>query len=696
MRLSKVALITILCAIPLVTNAQKPVQRLSARAALTTKNVPTDSVRSCPISAYLTVNSSALDREALSRLGVKVCLEAGNKMTVRMPVEAIAQLSEVEGVEYIETSTTVQPMMDIARRETGGADMNAGIGLQQPYTGKGVVVGIVDYGFDYTHAAFRDANGNLRIKSVWEQSQSQGQSQSQSPEPFGYGIELTTPDEILNAKADLLNNSHGTHVASAAAGSSLHADGSLRGMASDADIVLVSMTDGGSNNVNISNAIAYIFNYAERNGQPCVINLSLGSHSGPHDGTSTFDRIADELQGPGRLIVGSAGNHRADRFHIHRDFTAYDKGKPLSTFISYIKTPSVSRVGGDVDIWGTESLQTNLVLYKLSTGEEVERAAISLGSEEVQTLSLGRNVTGSFSAKAEVSPLNGKTHILLQSAVTAIRSGYAIAIEVTPQTPCTLDIWADNTSLRLTSNDMEGFAEPTADDATICEIGGTANRILTVGAYTTRAEYKIYGDPNPHQLNETDGDLCSFSSCGPTADGRTKPEVTAPGAFISAAVSQYDNSGTKILSQFFNDGGTETSYGYMQGTSMSSPIVAGIVAAWLQAYPQLTPEQLKEIIRKTSRTDSFTGQIASAGSNLWGYGKIDPVAGVKECQILTGILDIDYGLGFCFGFDLESAAIYTPSGIRVSKENAQAKGGLYIIVTRDGKAARKVIVPPAP
>ncbi|MCF0192457.1 MAG: S8 family serine peptidase [Prevotella sp.] len=615
--------------------------------------------------------------------------------------------------------------------------------MPQPYTGKGVVVGIVDFGFDYTHAAFRDANGNLRIKRVWEQGgaanaeslntktrntksrYSQQSTVNSQQSTVAYGKELKTPEEILNAGADIRNNSHGTHVASVAAGSSLHADGSLRGMAPDADIVLVSMTDEGVNNVNITNAIAYIFNYAESVGKPCVVNLSLGSHSGPHDGTSTFDQIADEMQGPGRLIVGSAGNHRADRFHIRREFTKADINKPLSTFVSYIATPSTSKVGGEIEIWfapkdetlNTKTLSTksvnsqlsivnsqhsSLVLYKLSTGEEVARADIDLASEEVQTLSFGRNVTGTFSAKSEVSPLNGKLHILLQSAVTAIRSGYAIALEITPLTSGTVDIWADNVKLQLSSNDMAGFVAPTADDPTICEIGGTASRILTVGAYTTRADYKLYGDPTVRSLPETDGQLCSFSSQGPTADGRIKPNVTAPGAFISAAVSSYDNSGTISMSQFYNVASVETTYGYMQGTSMSAPLVAGIVAAWLQAYPKLTPEQLLEIVKKSSRTDTFTSMLPTDGSPYWGYGKIDAVAGVRECQELTGIRDIEYDNQQSTSQyeDWESGQqssvkIFTPSGILLNRsiQPSQLPKGTYIIVTQTslGKFVRKVV-----
>ena len=156
------------------------------------------------------------------------------------------------------------------------------------------------------------------------------------------------------------------------------------------------------------------------------------------------------------------------------------------------------------------------------------------------------------------------------------------------------------------------------------------------------------------------------------------------------------------MSQFYNDAGVETTYGYMQGTSMSAPLVAGIVAAWLQAYPKLSPEQLLEIVKKSSRTDSFTGMLPTDGSPYWGHGKIDAVAGVRECQDLTGIRDIEYDNQQSSSQyeDWESGQqssvkIFTPSGILLNRsiQPSQLPKGTYIIVTQTslGKFVRKVV-----
>ena len=280
---------------------------------------------------------------------------------------------------------------------------------------------------------------------------------------------------------------------------------------------------------------------------------------------------------------------------------------------------------------------------------------------------------------------------------------------MTPKSGGKIDIWADNTRLGLDSKDEEGFTAP-GESSTIAEIAGTAKRILTVGAYTTRNEYTVNGAHGT--LSETVGEVSSFSSYGPTADGRMKPEISAPGCFIISAVSSNDASGT-IMQADNNDSWERTNlYGYMQGTSMSAPFVAGVVATWLQACPQLTPEQLREVMRSTARKDTFTGTLEE-GDNNWGYGKVDAYNGLKQCiSIATAgceTLEMPFNGTITVNGDIMSIAfnsathasitITTLSGNRVlsktlglcnagTTENIPLAGmprGMYIVsVTTDG------------
>ncbi len=132
----------------------------------------------------------------------------------------------------------------------------------------------------------------------------------------------------MSARVDTEGEYHGSHVAGIATGADKKSG--YHGVAPDADIVFVSF---GQNSVDIPNAVKYIFDYAESVGKPCVINMSLGSHMGPHDGTSTIDRFFDSVVGPGRILVGAAGNEGGKRLHVHKTFTEDDK--TLKTILGF-------------------------------------------------------------------------------------------------------------------------------------------------------------------------------------------------------------------------------------------------------------------------------------------------------------------------------------------------------------------------
>lgn len=608
-----------------VARAEKPVDKSGATTAVT---------------AYVTINP---DVTAWSDLGIKPMATVGNTATVRLTAEQIERLSQQPGVSYIQLTAAPAQMLDKARQETGVDAIHDGTTLSKPFTGKGVVVGIVDAGFDYTHSAFRNpSDGTLRIRRVWEQKGSQQLEGAKAPDKYGYGIELNTPELIAASQGDTDANSHGTHVAGIATGSDDYKEGAYEGVAPDADIVLVALDLDNCSSADIGNAVQYVFDYADEVGRPCVVNLSLGNHEGPHDGTSTFDQLADRLQGSGRLIVGAAGNHRTDKFHIDHTF-ASASDQPLRTFVKYKVGPSTSKTGGTVEIWGEKGTEFTVDIAAYNTFSHKDASSTTVyPAEGVTEATFDRYASGSWLIASEVSPLNGKPHVVLTSALTNLRVNHSIALTITPKGAGRVNVWADNTYLGLESQDQEGFSAPDALSSTLAEIGGTAQRILSVASYTTRNEYTT--NTTSGTLEETLGDISSFSSYGPTADGRMKPEVAAPGCFIISALSTNDASGTQMYADWYDKFDRTNIYGYMQGTSMSSPFVAGVVAMWLEAYPQLSPEELKQIVEKTSRRDSFT---ASAPDSNWGYGKINPLGGLEECLQLaaSGCETID--MPFC-------------------------------------------------
>ena len=227
--------------------------------------------------------------DILTPCGVEVRSVIGQILTADIPFEALDQVAALEGVKYVEMGTPVKPRLNEARKDALVDDVQTGVSLPQEYRGSGVVVGVVDNGFDYTHPDFytRDKS-ELRIKRVWDQNAS-----GTAPEGFDYGCEYTTAEAILAKGYDTDQTTHGTHVLGIAAGADNTDNKGLYGVATDADIVLVSYNSKDmytGDNTAIIDGVKYIFDYAQSVGKPCVVNLSLGSYWGPRDGSSTFDR----------------------------------------------------------------------------------------------------------------------------------------------------------------------------------------------------------------------------------------------------------------------------------------------------------------------------------------------------------------------------------------------------------------------
>ena len=223
----------------------------------------------------------------------------------------------------------------------------------QAQTGTGVIVGIVDFGFDYAHPNFVKSNGTSRTIAIWDQNDNAapypppddfkplagppalwlGESAPNTLYPLSHvyfrsdadrvaaGVAAgsgggTYLDDHVGAANPYLNYydphanyyldgdpkdvvAHGTHVADIAAGNG-RSRTARPGVAPDADIVFVqvrkpTLTDFKVNAANVLNAIHFIFALADKLQKPAVVNLSMNLYSGPHDGSGLFSKTLNDL-----------------------------------------------------------------------------------------------------------------------------------------------------------------------------------------------------------------------------------------------------------------------------------------------------------------------------------------------------------------------------------------------------------------
>jgi subtilisin family serine protease len=146
--------------------------------------------------------------------------------------------------------------------------------------------------------------------------------------------------------------------------------------------------------------------------------------------------------------------------------------------------------------------------------------------------------------------------------------------------------------------------------------------VITVGAFNTKAIWPSLSGEQDFSDSYPIGDLAVFSSRGPTRDGRQKPELTAPGAWICSTLSADSPSALWLT----HPDGVHT---MNLGTSMAAPHVSGIIALMLAVNPQLTASQIKETLIETAVRDLFTG---SAPNPRWGWGKVAAEAAVAAVE----------------------------------------------------------------
>jgi serine protease AprX len=249
---------------------------------------------------------------------------------------------------------------------------------------------------------------------------------------------------------------------------------------------------------------------------------------------------------------------------------------------------------------------------------DVENGNVGIGWHGISTLSL----IGGFYEGQLIGPAFGADFILTRtedndSETPIEEDNWIAALE-----------WADTIGVDVTSTSLGylDFDPPYPSytwqdmDGNTCRITNGADYAVSIGIFVVNSAGNNGYDPSHNTLNApADGDSVvavgsvtssgsrsSFSSVGPTVDGRIKPDLMAMGS-----------------NNYVAQNGSNSDYGHGSGTSFSCPLLAGAAALILQVDPSLTPMQLSALLKSTASRSNNP-------DNLYGWGIINTYAAVQS------------------------------------------------------------------
>lgn len=605
--------------------------------------------------------------------GVIIGKGTGKIRSIRVKLLELDKIEQLSVLSHLELAGKINPHLDRTGYDTRVDSVHLGINLPQAFTGANVLLGINDWGYDYTHPTFYDTTlTESRIQSAWDQFKNTGNQ----PTNYTYGVEYNTVDELLAAEGDTTNQlgtgTHGTHVAGIAGGSG--AGAIAKGMAFESKFLFTS--------IRVDEAAAldswyWMQQKSQELDKRLVINMSWGLyHFGTNDGTSLLSQALDELSDEGVLFVSSAGNNGNVRFHIQRDFNN-DSIKSRVQFYNYAFHDSLwgqslhgwGEVGKNFEVKFQVRSATGLLLdetpyFSTTMNDYLEDFTVINGADTIwyniaaqsahpqnlkPTCRLRiKNKHTSYAVDLVIKAVDGKIHFWNLVELTTNGGNWG------------QELYSAGAGYIL-GNSEYGIGEPTS-----------ATKCISVASHAPSYLHS-------NGINVLGGGRSPFSSIGPRNDGAMKPDVSAPGTNIWSAVSSFSEEGVSGgLTTTFN--GKVYRFKQLSGTSMASPVVAGICALILQINPYLSPDQVKEIVITTARSDNFTGVIPAEGSTSWGFGKINAMAMVRATLDFVGVQE--------FENDAEKWSVYpspTSSTITLSGINEYEQVQLFDVAGKEFK-----------
>ncbi|MBL8144158.1 MAG: S8 family serine peptidase, partial [Acidobacteria bacterium] len=502
------------------------------------------------------------DETCTAPAGVAVVAQFGTIATCRLRRRDVPRVREAPGIASLKAPRLLGP--DIATVAAGSATVMPG-DARRPEgiveTGRGVVLGVLDWGLDIAAAAFRHVGGGTRVLALWDQRTRRGARQRNA---YGYGwihsqraidAALRTPDPYAALRYDPADSdpgaagAHGTVVTELAAGNGR--SGGLRGVAPECDIVFVHLASRDTtglahlgDSIGILEGVDFVRRVAA--GRPVVCSMSVGRHAGPHDGSTLVELGLDAFLagGPNRAIAQSAGNYARRRCHASGPLVPGHE-RALSLIID---ASDVTQ--NEIEVW--HDCAACAVDLELPDG--TRSGWTKLG--EVSDVMRGDRVIARLYHRRS-DPQNGSHHVDAFIAVGAPGGRWTMRIRDgrVSGPPTTFHAWIerDDACPTCQSRFDAGDEDPSCTLGTLA----TGRGPIVCGAYDAHDATRPLG---------------TFSSAGPTRDGRPKPDIVAPGVGVLSLRSRPRGHapGANVFTR-------------RTGTSMAAPQVAGCAALILEA-----------------------------------------------------------------------------------------------------------------
>ena len=585
------------------------------------------------LTVFVRMDQSRQD-DILRQYGCKKWAGWGDIIIADIPQENLSPLADEPAVSRIEASRHASLTMDTTAMIVNALPAYHPDTGQQAYTGEGVILGIMDVGFDLTHPNFLDPSTNeCRISAFWDQL---------SPDTLGsslpVGRDFIGPSAVRAQQhsTDAPTMTHGTYTTGIAAGSGY--DTPYRGIAFGSDICAVAnLVNSTIEYVDSADyykyttatdalGMKYCFDYAARQGKPCVVSLSEGYNPYLDREDSLYAAVLDSLIGPGRIIVSSAGNEGIEKSYMEKAADVSEAG----AFIRSFRKNAFYRVkaGGP--------LQLNIYRYAEEAPHPTDTLAFSSIEVPEDTIMRKSHIEGTDTLQLSVYREHSRftdddiwqvlltaTHSLDSLPPLAIVVGGDAHVEVYGSSTSALRNHEADSRWNATDGGHNILA-PSCFSSVIC-VGATTHR-LTIRNEQGDSLHNAYLGTEP-------GLISPFSSTGPSINGLMKPDVVAPGTYPISSYSHYYHPEEQVITHSTYDGETYP-WGADSGTSMSAPIVAGTIALWLQACPTLSPDDVRAIMERTCRKPE---PDQTYPNNIYGHGEIDAYRGLLDILGTVGI-----------------------------------------------------------